>query len=457
MGLVTTWFLVEKLLLPIIRWFVRGRVERVLDEVTQRLRRPMSPFSLTKRQVLIDRLIYDPVVLESAAEFSAKEDVARQVAMAKVERYAKEIVPAFNAYIYFRVGYWLARRIAQSLYRVRVASLDERAMLSISEDATVVVVINHRSNMDYILVAYLVAERTTLSYAAGEWARIWPLETLMRAMGAYFVRRDSRNELYRTVLRRYVQMATEEGVTQALFPEGRLSRDGGLGQPKLGLLGYMLRDFDPERHRDIVFVPLGINYDRVLEDRTLLLDLDPFAERKRGFAAVATAFRFFAHNFWLRLTRKWYRYGYACVSAGNPLSIKEYLSRENVDFRGLDRESRFREIERLAEQLMSEVGRAVPVVPVALVSTVLVRDPERPLSQLEIKAQVQELIDRLESSRAHVYVPREDRDYAITVGLRMLTLRRVVVETNGLFTPVAEELPVLHYYANSVRQFLEPS
>ena len=217
---------------------------------------------------------------------------------------------------------------------------------------------------------------------------------------------------------------------------------------------YMLRGFDPERHRDVVFVPVGINYDRVLEDRTLLLDLDPYSERKRGFAAVATAFRFLAHIFWLRLIGKWYQYGYACVSAGEPLSMKEYLSREDLDLRALDRLSRFREIERLAQRLMEEIGRAVPVVPVALVATVLVRDPEQQLSQLEIKAQVQELISELESSGAHVYVPRNDRDYAITVGLRMLTLRRVVVETNGLFTPVAEELPMLHYYANSVKQFL---
>lgn len=46
-----------------------------------------------------------------------------------------------------------------------------------------VFVINHRSNMDYILVTYLVAERSALSYAVGEWARVWPLKQLVRAMG----------------------------------------------------------------------------------------------------------------------------------------------------------------------------------------------------------------------------------------------------------------------------------
>ena len=64
-------------------------------------------------------------------------------------------------------------------------------------------------------------------------------------------------------------MATREGVTQAVYPEGGLSRDGELQKPKLGLFDYMLRDFDPNGPRDLVFVPVGLNYDRVLEDRVL--------------------------------------------------------------------------------------------------------------------------------------------------------------------------------------------
>ena len=57
---------------------------------------------------------------------------------------------------------------------------------------------------------------------------------------------------------------------------------------------------------------------------------------------------------------------------------------------------------------------------------------------------------------AHVYVPRGDQDYAIDVGLRMLTLRRLVAEKDGLFTPVPSELPLLEYYANSIGHLFEP-
>ncbi len=116
----------------------------------------------------------------------------REVALDQVQRYAREIVPAFNAYVYFRIGYWIGKKVSQfavprahRLYRRR------RPRRASPEQATVVFVMNHRSNMDYVLAAYLAADQAALSYAVGEWARIWPLQQLIRSMGAYFVRRNS--------------------------------------------------------------------------------------------------------------------------------------------------------------------------------------------------------------------------------------------------------------------------
>ena len=455
MLLLAGWSLLERLLLPSVRWYLRRRVNRVIDELNTRLRIKIQPFKLTKRRVLIDRLVYDPQVLAAMEEFAREEKMPREVAVARVRRYAEEIVPAFNAYLYFRIGSWIARRVAQMLYRVRLGFADEGALEQVPEDATVVFVMNHRSNMDYVLVAYMVAARSALSYAVGEWARIWPLDTLIRAMGAYFVRRRSRDELYRRVLQRYVQMATAHGVTQAMYPEGGLSRDGRLQAPKLGLLDYMLRDFDPAGERDVVFVPVGINYDRTLEDRTLLLDLVEKAPPKSPWQATLNTFSFLGHNLGLMLRGRWYRFGYACVNFGAPISMRDYLQRRQVDLRRLDREPRFAAIEELAREIMAAVASIVPVLPVALVATVFVHRPQQSLGELEIKARVQELIEQLERHGARLYVPRQDRDYAVTVGLRMLRLRRLVSEHDGLLRAEPEQLPVLRYYANSIAHFLQ--
>ena len=139
----------------------------------------------------------------------------------------------------------LARWLSTFLYRVRLGYLDEQAMQTVDPDAAVIFVINHRSNMDYVLVTYMASSSSALYYAVGEWARVWLLQNLIRTMGGYFVRRDLREPLYRKVLSRYVHLAIAGGLTQAMFPEGGLTRDGKLRPPKLGLLSYIVSGVRP--------------------------------------------------------------------------------------------------------------------------------------------------------------------------------------------------------------------
>jgi glycerol-3-phosphate O-acyltransferase len=448
--LLAAWAVLDRLLVPGVRWYFRRKVNRVIHEINARLKVELPQFKLTRRQVLVDRLFHDPRVQAAVERECREKGLPRDVVTAQADRYAREIVPAFNAYVYFRIGYWLAKGLAKSLYRVRLGYADTRALAKVDPKSSVVFVMNHRSNMDYVLVAFLAAERVALSYAVGEWARIWPLQQLIRSMGAYFVRRNSGDPLYRMVLQRYVQMAVEAGVPQAVYPEGGLSTDGRLRAPRLGLLDYMLKAFDPEAERDIVFVPVGINYDRVLEDRTLLRKLDPDAPRRGFLYAAARTAEFAASNLWLAATGRWYRFGYACVNFGRPVSMRDYVRRTGVDFRRLDDPARHREVERVAAQLMEEIARVVPVLPVSLVATVFLRNPDAGMSELEMKSSVYDLILQLEAAGAHVYVPRGDLDYAIGVGLRMLTLRRMVEEGDGVYRANPAEAALLAYYANAI-------
>ena len=98
---------------------------------------------------------------------------------------------------------------------------------------------NHRSNADYVLVGYVLSGQVAISYAVGEWARAFPLEFIFKSFGAYFIRRKYREKLYHTVLEQYVQLITRNGVTQGIFLEGGLSRDGRLGKAKIGLFAEL--------------------------------------------------------------------------------------------------------------------------------------------------------------------------------------------------------------------------
>ena len=452
-GFLAAWAFLYRLLVPGVRWYFRRKANRVIEELNKRLDLELPPLKLAQRRVLIDRLVYDPKVLEAVEEWCRENKALRDVGIDQARRYAREIVPNFNAYLYFRFGNWLARRLVRWLYRMRMGHANEKAFADLDPKSSVVFVMNHRSNMDYILVAYLAMDRVALSYAVGEWARVWPLQQLIRSMGAYFVRRGGSNDLYRRVLERYVALAVEGGIAQAVFPEGGLSRDGHLRPPKLGLLDYMLRDFNPEGERDILFVPVGINYDRVVEDRTLLHDREG-GERRSGVAALKNIFGFIGHQFRLMLQRRWYRYGYACANFGSPVSLKEFLSRRSTTMHDIDREQRFALVQELADELMQRIGEIIPALPVSIACRVMLA-ANAPMSRDELKERMQSTMNRMEAAGGHVYIPRQDRDYAVDVGLRMLLLRKLVLEDDEGLQVAEGERPLLEYYAAALEHVPE--
>ncbi len=413
----------------------------------------LTPFGPDERPRIVEQLAADPDVRAAAGHEAARSGRSLDAILAQVRGYAQEIVPQFNARLHHRIAYHFARRIATMLFRVRVGYVDEATLQQIPEDASIVFVINHRSNMDYVLVAFLAAEHVALSFAVGEWARIWPLDSLIRSLGAFFVRRDSRNALYRKVLERYVQLAVGHGVTQAMFLEGGLSRDGRLQAPKLGLLAYATRTFERHGSRDLVFVPVAVNYDRVLEDRTLLRDLDPDATRPSGARTAAAAAAWVAKNLSLYVRGRLHRFGYACVNFGSPVSLGRYLDERNVDLGSLTDAERFSETERLATLLMDEIAHIVPVTPVSLVASALLSFEDGRATLADLGGRVEALVEELASTGAHLYVPRRDAAYFLDVGLRMLTLRRLVALDAGVCRIVSGERGVVTYYANSIAHF----
>ncbi|SEK57562.1 glycerol-3-phosphate acyltransferase [Roseivivax marinus] len=416
-------------LFPSVRWFFRRRLERAVAQLNTRLERPIQPFKLLRRYDLIQRLCYDPEVTRAIVDHAHRTGVREDVAFEEARRYAREIVPSFSASLYFGVAIRLARALSNALYRVRLVRHDHEALSAIDPDATVVFVMNHRSNMDYVLVTHLAADSSALSYAVGEWAQVWPLSRLIRAMGAYFIHRRTRNDLYRRVLERYVHLATVNGVTQAIFPEGGLSLDGGMAPPRLGLLKYLV-DGAEEGERDVVFVPVALNYDRVLEDRILTRALKRGGRRFDARIGVVAGFAL--RHLWRRVTGRYHKFGYASVSFGSPLSWKNWTGARTP--------------EALGDEIMSRIGDVVPVLPVPLVAHLLLA--KGPMTRGEIELGFTAVLRALERPVAHV--PRGHRDYAVEVGLRTLTTRGLVIEEDGVYRIAEDETDLLKFYAKSI-------
>src|SRR3954451_7010987 len=203
-------------------------------------------------------------VVHAIQRYAKEHHVSTEIATRQAKTYLREIVPKFNLLAYYRFGAPLARAIMHFLYRSVVERTPIRDFNAVAPKGTAVVyVINHRSNADYVLVAHMLFKFISLSYAVGEWARVWPLNHLFKWFGAYFIRRRYREPLYHAVLSGFVQTITRNGVTQGIFIEGGLTRDGAFQKPKPGKLELIgNRKPEPEFPPAAGADPDGVKHDR---------------------------------------------------------------------------------------------------------------------------------------------------------------------------------------------------
>src|SRR5687767_6321938 len=334
-------------------------------------------FKLKRRHADIELEVFgSPDVVHAVQAYAKEHHVSTDEATRQARIYLREIVPKFNLLAYYRVGAPAARAIMNFFYRVVVERKPIRDFNARASKGTAVVyVINHRSNADYVLVAHMLFKFISLSYAIGEWARVWPLNHVFKWFGGYFVRRRYREPLYHAILSKFVQTITRHGVTQGVFIEGGLTRDGAYQKPKLGMLDYLVTaKRDPEFTQPLFIMPTAVNYDRVLEDRNLTEELLGREERSTKKEKLATTFDYLFRNFFRGLFRRFKRYGYAIVTFGNPISIDEF-AREHPEILAETFETRKPALQQLAEKVMSEISGAIPVTPVTLVASVFRRRP----------------------------------------------------------------------------------
>ena len=437
---------------------LRGYLDRLALRAVHRSGARVDRYKLARRSHVRQQLLDDPVIREAVERHATDNGTSTTETWKIVDRYVDEIVPFFNIIAYYHLGYRAAGWVLNLFYKVSVEHEDVSGRNSLPRDAVLVYLMNHRSNADYVLVSYALAGDVAISYAVGEWARAFPLEHLFKSFGSYFVRRKYREPLYHTVLERYVQLITRQGVTQGIFLEGGLTRDGKLRSPKIGLLDYVLGIArDPAYRSRLYVVPVAVNYDRVLEDRSLLRELAAADGAARP--SKVTQFREVLHYLWWNsarlVTRKWKRYGRAAVTIGAPIALEPWFRRQR-DLFDLPRTERLAHVQTLCDEIMMRIGQLVPVTPVPL-ACAAIQSIDREFIPRAL------LLDRMTEMRAALVelngrVIRADRDIAETWdrAWRMLRMRRVLLETGDGYTLMPRNRELVRYYANSISHLLEP-
>jgi glycerol-3-phosphate O-acyltransferase len=424
----------------------------LLEEANTRLALPVPEFALSDREATIDRLLNEPDLLAFIGKQAAERDVPEKGLLDKARQYAHEIGPKFSPFFYFRFAYIVARAWLRLHYSIHKAAVDAAVFSNIPANATVVLVSNHRSNFDPLLITYLASPFVTVALSAGEWARMWPLHHFVRAAGGFVVDRDASDPLYRRVLASYLQLAVASGLHQAFFPEGELTRDGKISPPKLGFLNYYCRACS--RKRDIVFVPVGINYDRIPEDKKLAHAEGNFENPKASFL-IASSLRYLASVLTLPIRRRSRRYGNASAFFGTPVSLHAWLERHKVDLDDLEKPDRYAWLPELANDLMEICAQQIPALPAAVTATVMCREPaERSWTFADLEQGVSDVLAHLEANNANLHMPGGTRN-ATEYSLDLLTHSKLVhKDADGNYSTIEAKLRVLQYYANSIEHLV---
>lgn len=436
--------------------------DRIALRAFHRSRARLDRFKLTRKRLIKEMLLDDPEIATAVREHSLEHGLSEEATWGRVESYIDEIVPFFNIFTYYKIGLALSRALLNFFYKVSAEYAANGSRPELPRDSIVIYLMNHRSNADYVLVGYVLSGRVAISYAVGEWARTFPLEYIFKSFGAYFVRRKFREKLYHTVLERYVQLITRNGVTQGIFLEGGLSRDGKLGGAKIGLLDYLLGVArDPAFRKRLHVVPVALNYDRVLEDRSLLRELDAREGRSRPSrrAQLAEVLRYVNWNLARLVVGKWKRYGRAAVVVGEPIPLGPWFAEQDRvvgDLFAIPRSERLARVQKLADLVLDKIASIIPVTPVSLACAAIQSFDGDFVSHSKLLERMGEMRDVLRDLNARVIHHDRSIDETFDRAWRMLRMRRILVRSGDGYAILSANRPLVSYYANSIANLLGP-
>jgi glycerol-3-phosphate O-acyltransferase len=457
-------YLVIALLIVVLvvlgRRLTRLAFERAARRVVRRFNPRIDHFKLTKKRTIIDALLADAAIAAAVQAHAATKPELEERSWRRVREYLDEIIPFFNIVAYYKLGYGVSKAVLNLFYKVSVEYERPDPFRGLPRDSVIIYLMNHRSNADYVLVTYALAGDVSISYAVGEWARAFPLEYIFKSFGSYFIRRRYREPLYHAVLERYVQLITRNGVTQGIFPEGGLTRDGTLRPAKIGLLDYALGVAREREMRPKMFIiPVALNYDRVLEDRSLLRELATreYGTRASRWTQLYEVTRYALWNVGRLVTRRWKRYGRAAVTIGTPIPLATWfgeLESRGIDLFALERAERLGHVQALSDSVMERIGAIIPVTPVSLACAAIQTFDADYISRSQLVARMDELRALLLELNARVLRAERDIDETFDRAYLMLRMRKVLARHGDGFLVLPRGRPLVSYYANSIAHLL---
>ena len=343
------------------------KLARILRTHFRRVRQAVLGPDLSHRRTLVGGLVRTQAVKEAIRETARKDDIPPEKVRAKAYKYADEIAASMSIVtIRFLevVLSWLWNRIYNgiAINNIRVAKEE-------AQDNAVVYVPCHRSHIDYLLLSYVLYKNGLMPphIAAGINLNMPIVGPILRRGGAFFMRRSFRdNPLYATVFNEYMHVMFSRGYSVEYIVEGGRSRTGRMLQPRPGMLSMTVRSFLRDHRKPIVFVPVYIGYEKVMEGRSYLGELRGKKKQKESVFAIAKTVRKLSNSF-----------GQVAVNFGEAIPLAEVLNEVEPSWREEAYDSEYRPkwlnqaVSELSNRVASSINASVAVNPIGMTATVL--------------------------------------------------------------------------------------
>lgn len=399
---------------------------------------------LSHRRTLLTEVLRARSVRAVVAQEAAGGKVSRREALEQARENFKEIAADYS-HSFVQLSSRVLKRLWTRMYDgVYVAHAETIADIATGNE--LVYVPCHRSTMDDLLTPYAIYTHgfAVPHIAAGINLDLPVIGRLMRKGGAFFMRRSFRGSpVYSAVFMRYLGAIMARGHPVQYFIEGGRSRSGRSLSPKTGMLSMTLRSYLRQPERPVIFVPVYIGYERVMEINSYVRELSGKPKEKESLWGFLRSLKVLRENF-----------GHVHVNIGEPIPLTPLLDQHLPDWRkriGEDTRggASGATVDDLAQHIMRNIHAAAAVTPVNLLALSMLSAPHQALLRQDLQRQLEVhlVILRAAPYADRVTVTTLDAPAIIEHGLARDLLGHGEGQTLALTRPQAE---AMFWYRNNV-------
>jgi glycerol-3-phosphate O-acyltransferase len=422
------------------------KLSRVLRVHFRRQRQMAIGPDLSHRNTQVAAVLAGERVRAAIASEAATHGISPDKARARAAKFAREIASDYSHGAVRALELcltWLWKRLYDG-----IEAHNFEALTRIAPGHEIVYVPCHRSHIDYLLLSYLIRRKglTPPHIAAGANLDMPIVGALLRRCGAFFLRRSFKGEpLYAAVFDEYLYLILARGFPLEYFIEGGRSRSGRMLTPKAGILGMTVHSFIREHSRPLVFVPVYIGYEKLLEGHSYLGELAGKAKRRESLWGVICSIRSIRRVF-----------GRVHVNVGEPLPLAGFLDVQHAGWReqaGACPAPWSRAVVRqAAAEIATRINEASVLNPVNLIALALLATPRHAADEHSL----QRLISHYQALFVEApYAPSSiacalDAQEVVAYAERLAFVERFSDPLGDLIRVPEKQAPLLAYFRNNV-------